>query len=632
MRACLKWFYLLVAMWLMAGCQPTNLTKGSARPPLPTADVPAISEVDAAISRWKDSHTLRYFAEVQETREGKTFKVRVVVADGQIRAAQKVEREEDGQWGQPFTLPFQEAQAYTVDGILDRLRRDVLGVGPAPFNLRVVFDPGLGYPQVVRAEALPYYDQNGQLILDRRFSYELTMNVKALLEDTLGVGRQPIFTLIRSGGPSAWCDNLRIFPDRTSSYSDDCRQIYLDLNMPERRMKSLLDLAQSFALLDERRETANQVEHLVIQGSGDGSPSPAIVQEAWELAENFAESLSQPIGTGLTLIFIRNGELFGFDVYNEIIQPASLEARGKLHGAALSRDEKLLAFSDEEGLKIFDMEEGTITPLLKHPEHWYYVPRSWSPSSTLLVGQIPLDEQEIPLLGWVSMEDRRWHLLPMPGGSKGYGCDSGAAWSPQRDLLAVSGLGVGPACNIHPGLTIVDMQAGSSRNLITSTIATGMEGGGKIRAGAHTPAWSPDGQWIAFGLDQDATLPLVFPTRLYRVRFDGTGLTPLTTNADGVAAYPVWSSDGVLYYSLEGDVIRSDGIYVFQPKTNIHTLIVPGSGLQPLALSPDEKFLVYQQDHGLYLWDFFLQEGIEVVPKQEGQQVQFVGWLDLGEK
>jgi Tol biopolymer transport system component len=172
------------------------------------------------------------------------------------------------------------------------------------------------------------------------------------------------------------------------------------------------------------------------------------------------------------------------------------------------------------------------------------------------------------------------------------------------------------------------MQAGTARTLVVPLIASGTEGGGKIKAGAHTPAWSPDGQWIAFGLDQDATLPLTFPTRLYRVHPDGTGLAPLTNNARGTAVSPVWSNDGNLYYSLNNDMIRSNGIYRFQIATNTHTLLIQGSDLQPISLSPDGKFLLYQQGDGLYLWDFFLQETVEVVPKQDGQQVQFVGWLD----
>lgn len=620
--------YLLLAMLLIVSCRPSSPSQGGERAVLPTANVPSISEVDAAISRWKNSQTLRYFVEVQESREGKTFQVRVVVADGQVRAAQRLELGEDGKWGEPFTLPIQQAQDYTVDGVLERLRRDVLGVGPAPVNLRVVFDPSLGYPRLVRAEALPYYDQSGQFVLDRRFNYELTIEVKALLEDTFGIGRQPMFTLIRSGGAKAWCDVLRIFSDRSSSYADDCRQIYLDLRLPERRMNKLLDLAQSFNDLDERREGENQFEHLTIVGTGEQPPDQVTVQAAWELAENFAEVLSQPVGRGLTLVFIRNGELFGFDGSSEIIQPSSLEVRGQLRGATLSRDEKWLAFSDDEGLKVFDLEKATVTTLVAHPDGWHYLPRSWSPGGYLLVAQIPESEEDIPLLGWVSMEQKRWHLLPLAAGSKGYGCDSGAEWSPQSDVLAVTGLGVGLSCNINAGLTIVDMQAERAQSLVVPLIASGTEGGGSIKAGAHTPAWSPDGKWIAFGLDQDANLPLTFPTRLYRVRPDGTGLAPLTNNARGTAIYPVWSEDGNLYYSLNGDMIRANGIYRFQVATNTHTLLIQGSDLQPLSLSPDGKFLVYQQGDGLYLWDFFLQEAVEVVPKQDGQQMQFVGWLD----
>jgi Tol biopolymer transport system component len=255
------------------------------------------------------------------------------------------------------------------------------------------------------------------------------------------------------------------------------------------------------------------------------------------------------------------------------------------------------------------------------------MPRALSNTDRLLISSVPEKEDEPIQHGWVSLEDQIFFNLPAPDEDSGYGCDTGTAWSPEADNVAITGLGYGESCNISPGLTVADLARGTAQTIIAPLIDTGQGDESTLPAGAYTPAWSPDGTWIAFGLDQDATDVLTFPTRLYRVHPDGTNLTPLTNNTQGKATHPVWAPDDSLYYGLSGEGADQDGLYHYLPADNAHVLLMPGSGIHPLSISPDGEFLLYEQDQALKIWQFRLGETIAEIEGQEDIQPLFVGWL-----
>ena len=81
-------------------------------------------------------------------------------------------------------------------------------------------------------------------------------------------------------------------------------------------------------------------------------------------------------------------------------------------------------------------------------------------------------------------------------------------------------------------------------------------------AGAFQPSWSPDGQWVTFGLGVWFQARRTGNARIMRVRRDGTGVEALT---DGTvhSGFPSYSADGKqIVYRVWGDKEKDYGLRI----------------------------------------------------------------------
>jgi hypothetical protein len=615
---------LFLFVFVLSACTatPTPTPGASVLPPLPTPDVPSVSIVDDATQRWETSNNMGYYLEVTEKTRSAERLFRIVVKDGEVRAAQVLDKTETG-WSEPVALPLNEAENYTVDALLARLRRDVTGGGSAPLNVKVVFNQSTGVPEVVNAEALPSYSETGTMQLNREFSYSLVTRIRALIEETAKPGEEPFFVLTRSNGPEAWCESLLIYADASSQHSNDCIQTSLPLTVSTNLMSQLEDLTARFDQLDVLRQSGDQIEHLVISGNGSTAPTPQIIQEAWDLADQLNVLLSYPLGAGVILLYTQGDDILGMDMQLQSIQPALIAINGNLRGVSIDLSAEWLVFGDDVGVRIQEIATGSIQSVLAQPsDESYYLPGKWNVKDEFLVTLVP-EAGGTYQHGVVRLEDKSISTLPLPEGLESYGCDTGTSWSPDGSQLVIAGLGSGEDCNTSPGLTVADLVSGETQVIVTRLITNETSDGAEIIAGTRNPAWSPNGEWIAFSMDEDAST-----SRLYLVHPDGRSLAPISNNTRGQADNPVWTPEGMLYYSLVGANTNENGIYQYNLETGESVLFLPGENLHTVTISPDGEFLVYFNEDILTIYVFLTEENLpDVIKPVDGELPIFSGWI-----
>ena len=114
--------------------------------------------------------------------------------------------------------------------------------------------------------------------------------------------------------------------------------------------------------------------------------------------------------------------------------------------------------------------------------------------------------------------------------------------------------------------------------------------------GDYSPAWSPDGRWIAFMSDRSGS------PNVWLMRADGTAPKQLT-DLPGISEYPSWSPDGarLAFHCTSGRVLES-GVGGFEicvvdrEGSNLEQITdAPGESKLP-AWSPDGAWIAFQSD------------------------------------
>jgi sugar lactone lactonase YvrE len=605
---------LLAAMLAACGVKTTP-------PAGPTPNVPNLYEIDGAIQKWAASNNLNYVAFIEETSEAGTFQYRIVVAEGEIRAGQRVERVA-GEWQPPVALTPDEAARYTVDALLARVSRDARGEGPAPMDMFAIFDEFAGFPLIVETTALPTYTEDGKITLNRAASYTLSVTVDILLEDVIAAGKEPLLTLQRSGGADAWCSTLRIFADGASAYTDDCRQILLQLRPPQDRVAELQELAASLAPIDDSRAVGNAAERLILHGSGSNAPDPAAADRLWAIAAELDGLLSQPIGFGITLLRTQGNVILGYDMVSNLEQPASIVTSAPLHSALTIPAQDLLIYADAAGLHWLNLLTGETGLYFPNPDNLAIRIHTHLADGRLILSR-PAKDSGSAEWGWVSLDDRAWHPLPAQAN-----CITGTAAHPAEPLLLLTARDDNDFCRSAAALWLLNVDTGALTPLLAHSISAGDT---TLPGSGYAPQWSPDGAWISLILRETDPASGEAHTRLYLLRPDGGQLIPITPNASGQISGALWSADGqLIYYAITGAAGQADGIYAYDAAGGTHLLELEGSNLTPLSLSPDGRHMAFSAAGRLHVWLIAFGQVVPVT-LDASSPTEVIGWLDTNE-
>lgn len=195
-------------------------------------------------------------------------------------------------------------------------------------------------------------------------------------------------------------------------------------------------------------------------------------------------------------------------------------------------------------------------------------------------------------ISW-SFRTRSPQLLLIGGGAG----EPGALWlagsdgsAPRQIYAAPEGIGgVAPAPDGQRAL-VVEARGRERNALVLLDLADGFARPlvDAPDASASAPAWSPNGDFIAF--ERRSVLPTgLGQPRVWLAQPDGTALGPLAGGNDEISYAPVWSPDGNRVALIDG-VAQTVGIYDFF--SDSRRTLPDGSG-EPVSWSPDNTALVY---------------------------------------
>ena len=191
--------------------------------------------------------------------------------------------------------------------------------------------------------------------------------------------------------------------------------------------------------------------------------------------------------------------------------------------------------------------------------------------------------------------------------------DDQAAFSPdENQLVFVSTRAAGFA-----NLWILDLASRKAHALTSGH-------GGDFR-----PAWSPDGQWIAFSSDRDSNLPdakgrweRLHIAGIYVIHPDGTGLKRLTPPDDNFCGSPKWSTDSkiLIVYCMIGQDTWDNRVGQDKTDDTLKKIDVASGAASTVAATSGTKeapFLLPSGDVG-YLRRDQVQPGVSYTSGKRG--------------
>jgi Tol biopolymer transport system component len=135
-----------------------------------------------------------------------------------------------------------------------------------------------------------------------------------------------------------------------------------------------------------------------------------------------------------------------------------------------------------------------------------------------------------------------------------------------------------------------------------------------------TPSWSPFGDKLAYSSDRDAKFGPGQYLEIYSMNADGTGVTRLTNNDNGIDYHPAWSPDGskIAFTSNRSANPTDPHPTCYNQALEIWVMNADGSGLRNLtnhcrgdvwpSWSADGSEIVFGSDRGQttnYAWDLW---------------------------
>lgn len=134
-------------------------------------------------------------------------------------------------------------------------------------------------------------------------------------------------------------------------------------------------------------------------------------------------------------------------------------------------------------------------------------------------------------------------------------------------------------------------------------------------ASDEQPAWSPDGNRIAFISGRDNVMMTYTDTNIYVMDKSGSNLSQLT-GAGSEEGMPSWSSSGKQIVYSSRDIFTSDGRSIQDATWDIYVINVDGSNPIQLtndpanelevAWSPDEKHIAFISDRNGHDFDIYI--------------------------